>query len=115
MYLPKADVINLFRAFSERFHHSQIALEVVTEKYTRGIWKKIVEMKVKRQLGLDAGSSYKFGVKNALDLESYGDGIRVIDEWSYLEDPDTRPRILKYMGLSRTQWTITATINWTLA
>jgi O-methyltransferase involved in polyketide biosynthesis len=111
MYLPRVDVITLFRAFSERFYHSQIALEVATEKYTRGIWKKIVEMKIKRELGFDAGSSYNFGVKNALELESYGNGIKVIDEWSYVEDPDTRPRILKYMGLSRTQWTITATLN----
>ncbi len=111
MYLPRADVINLFKIFSERFHHSQIALEVVTEKYTRGIWKKIVIMKIKRELGFDAGSSYNFGVKSALELESYGSGIKVIDEWSYVEDPDTRPRILKYMGLSRTQWTVTAAIN----
>jgi len=68
-------------------------------------------MKIKRLLGLDAGSSYNFGVKNALELESYGNGIEVIDEWSYVEDPDIRPRIYKYMGISRTQWTITATIN----
>lgn len=111
MYLPKVDVINLFKTFSERFYHSQIVLEVVTEKYTRGIWKKIVIMKIKRELGFDAGSSYNFGVKNAFELESYGNGIKVIDEWSYVEDPDIRPRIRKYMGLSRTQWTITATIN----
>lgn len=111
MYLPKADVISLFKTFSERFYHSQIALEVVTEKYTRGIWKKIVEMKIKRKLGLTAGSSYNFGIRNALEIESYGKGIKVIDEWSYVEDPDMRPRIGKYLGISRTQWTITATIN----
>jgi len=111
MFLPKADVISLFRTFSERFYHSQIALEVVAEKYTRGIWKKIVIMKMKKELGFDAGSLYNFGVKNALELESYGNGIKVIDEWSYVEDPDIRPRILKYLGLSRTQWTITAAIN----
>jgi len=29
-------------------------------------------MKIKRLLGLDAGSSYNFGVKNAIELESYG-------------------------------------------
>ncbi|MDH4257808.1 MAG: class I SAM-dependent methyltransferase [Candidatus Aminicenantes bacterium] len=111
MYLPKVDVINLFKVISERFYHSQIVLEVVTEKYTRGIWKKIIIMKMKQELGFDSGSSYNFGVKNALELESYGNGIKVIDEWSYVEDHDIRPRILKYMGLSRTQWTITATIN----
>jgi methyltransferase (TIGR00027 family) len=111
MYLPKADVINLFRTFSDRFYHSQIVLEVATEKYTRGIWKKIVIMKIKRNLGFDAGSFYNFGIKNAAELESYGNGIKIIDEWSYVEDPDIRPRILKYMGISRTQWTVTASIN----
>ena len=114
MYLPGVDVINLFKTFSERFFHSQIVLEVVTEKYTRGIWKKIVVMKMKQELGLDSGSSYDFGIKNAFELESYGNGIKVIDEWAYFEDGDIRPRIYKlykYMGLSRTQWTITATIN----
>ena len=111
MYLPKADVINLFKTFSDRFYHSQIVLEVVTEKYTRGIWKKIVVMKIKRNLGFDAGSSYNFGVRQARDIESYANGIKIIGEWSYVEDDDIRPKVLKYLGLSRTQWTITATIN----
>jgi methyltransferase (TIGR00027 family) len=111
MYLPRDDVISLFKTFSERLYHSQITLEVVTEKYTRGIWKKIVIMKIKSNLGFDAGSSYNFGIKKASELESYGNGIKIIDEWSYVEDPDTRPRIYKYLGISRTQWTVTATIN----
>ncbi len=111
MYLPKADVISLFKTFSARFNHSQIALEVVTGKYTRGLWKKIIIMKMKQELGFDAGSSYNFGVKNAAELESYGNGIKVINEWSFVEDPDMRPRIYKYMGISRSQWTVTATIN----
>jgi methyltransferase (TIGR00027 family) len=111
MYLPKIDVINLFRTISEKFYDSQMVLEVVTENYTHGLWKRILILKMKRELGYDSGSSYHFGVKNASELESYGKGIKVIDEWSYVEDPDTHPRILKYIGISRTQWTITATIN----
>lgn len=111
MYLPRNDIISLFRTFSERLYNSQIALEVVTEKYTRGIWKKIVIMKIKRNLGFDAGSLYNFGIKRASELETYGEGIKVIDEWSYVEDPDVRPRIFKYLGIARTQWTVTATIN----
>jgi O-methyltransferase involved in polyketide biosynthesis len=114
MYLPKADVINLFKAFSKRFKNSQIVLEVVTEKYTRGICKKIIIRKMKQELGFDSGSSYNFGVRNARELESYGGGIKVVDEWSYFEDHDVRPQIYKlykYIGLSKTQWTVTATIN----
>jgi methyltransferase (TIGR00027 family) len=109
MYLPKAKVISLFKAFSKGFCNSQIVLEVATEKYARGVWKRIVEMKMKRQVGVK--TSYKFGIKDAHELESYANGIKVIDEWSYVEDPDMHPKILKYLGVSRTQWTVVAEIN----
>ncbi len=111
MYLEKKDVIDLFRVFATRFFRSQMVLEVVTEKYTRGFWKRMAEIKMNRELGLKAGSSYNFGIKDAHELETFADGIKVIDEWSYFEDPDIRPLILKYLGLPRTQWTVTATIN----
>ncbi|MBN1561505.1 class I SAM-dependent methyltransferase [candidate division KSB1 bacterium] len=111
MYLERDEVIRLFQAFSARFYRSQIALEVVTEKYTRGMWKKIIILKMKKEIGLDSGSSYHFGVRNARELESFASGIRVVEEWSYVKDPDIRPRLFKYLGFSRTQWTIIATIN----
>ncbi|MFH0881870.1 MAG: hypothetical protein V2A56_02715 [bacterium] len=111
MYLPKPEVISLFRAISDKFRDSRFAFEVGTEKYTKGIWKKIIVMKIKRELGLDAGMSYNFGVRSAREIESYGEGLKVIDEWSYVEDPDVRPKILKYLGLSRTQWTVTVGVN----
>ncbi len=111
MYLPKERVISLFRTISERFRDSRMALEVATEQYTKGIWKKVTVVKMRSQLGYDAGSSYQFGVRNARDLESFGPGLRVIEEWSYVDDPDVRPKILKYAGISRTQWTVVLGIN----
>ncbi len=111
MYLSQGDMINLFKALSQNFMDTQIVFEAVSDQYTKGLWKKIVILKMKRELGFDPGSSYNFGVKRASEIEAYGSGIKVIDEWSYVEDPDTRPRILKYLHLTRTQWTITATIN----
>jgi methyltransferase (TIGR00027 family) len=115
MYLPKQDVINLLKAVSQRFYQSKVIFEVVTEKYTSGMWKKIVEIKMKKALGFDAGSSYNFGVRDAQEIESYGNGIEVIDEWSYFEDKDIRPKFLRILGhfkiFSRTQWTIIASLN----
>lgn len=111
MYLNTPDVQQIFKRFSESFFRSQIIFEVVTRKYTQGVWKKIVEMKMRRNLDLEAGSSYNFGLKKAEEIEYYGSGLKVTGEWSYVEDPDVRPRILKYMGISRTQWTIIASIN----
>ena len=110
MYLPKTDVVALFRAIAGRFQGSRMVFEVVTEKYTLGVWKKLVEGKIRRQLGLNAGSSYNYGVRSAREVESYAKGLRVIEEWSYVDDPDG-PRILKYLGLSGTQWTVTVEVN----
>jgi methyltransferase (TIGR00027 family) len=115
MYLPRAGVMNIFKKLSEAFNRSQIVFETVHEKYTRGMWKKIVERKMKQQLESSAGSSYQFGLRNASEIEGFGHNIKVAEEWSYFEDPDIKPAVLKlfryFKVLSRTQWTIRALLN----
>jgi methyltransferase (TIGR00027 family) len=111
MYLPKPDVLSLFGAISNWFRDSRLVFEVATEAYTHGFMKRIVAMKIRRQTGADAGASYQFGVRSAREVESYGRGLKVLSEWSYMEDPDVRPRLLKYLGLTRQQWTVVLGVN----
>ncbi len=115
MYLPKPDVVGVFNRLAERFSRSQIVFEVVNEKYTRGLWKKSVERKMRRSAGTTAGSSYEFGLRDAREVETYGENIKVVEEWSYFEDDDIRPRFLRLFRnlkfISRTQWTIKANIG----
>jgi methyltransferase (TIGR00027 family) len=115
MYLPKADVVRIFNVLAETFSRSHIVFEVVNEKYTKGMWKKSVESKMRRSLGSEAGSSYQFGVRNARDVEAYGKDIKVVEEWSYFEDEDIQPKFFRLFRnikfLSRTQWTVKATIG----
>lgn len=115
MYLPQKEVESLFRKLSDSFSNSFIVFETVNKKYTKGIWKKMVESKMKRSLGTKAGSSYEFGVSNAKEIESFGKNINLVEEWSYFEDADIKPKILWYFRnlkfLTRTQWTIKATIG----
>jgi len=114
MYLPKDGVMSLFRRLAKSFVKSEIVFEVVNEKYTKGLWKKIVASKMST-LGTQAGSSYDFGVLDAKDIEAYGGNIKVVEEWSYFEDDDIRPSALRLFRnvkpFSRTQWTIRATIG----
>ena len=114
MYLPKDGVISLFQRLAESFVKSEIVFEVINEKYTKGLWKKIVASKMST-LGTQAGSSYDFGVRDAKDVEAYGDNIKVVEEWSYFEDEDIKPKILRLFRnlklFSRTQWTVRATIG----
>jgi len=112
MYLPEKEVIRTFTRMSETFSNSKIIFETVNKKYTRGFWKKMVEQKMKKRMGSTAGSSYNYGVKNAKEIESYHQDIKVTEEWSYFDDEDIRPSFLKLFRnirfMSRTQWTIIA-------
>lgn len=77
MYLPKDDVVMLFKRLAKSFVKSEVVFEVVNEKYTKGLWKKIVASKMST-LGTQAGSSYDFGVRDAKNIETYGKNIKVI-------------------------------------
>jgi len=115
MYLPQAEVMGLFNRLARSFSKSVIVFEVVNKKYTQGLWKKSVESKMKRSLGSEAGTSYEFGVREAKEVEAYGKAIKVVEEWSYFEDENIRPRFLRlfrhFKFMTRTQWTIKATIG----
>ena len=70
---------------------------------------------MRRSFGTEAGSSFDFGIRGPKDVESYGRGIRVVEEWSYFEDRDIRPRFLRLFRhvpfIARTLWTVKATIG----
>jgi hypothetical protein len=70
---------------------------------------------MRRSGGTEAGSSYQFGVRAAKDVEAYGKDIKVVEEWSYYEEKDIRPRALalfrNFKLMTRTQWTVKAMIG----
>jgi methyltransferase (TIGR00027 family) len=115
MYLPPAEVVGLFNKLARSFSNSEIVFEVVNKRYTQGFWKKSVESKMKRNLGSEAGASFQFGVREAREIETYDPAIKVVEEWSYFEDEDIRPKFLKlfrsFKFMTRTQWTIKAAIG----
>jgi methyltransferase (TIGR00027 family) len=115
MYLEESDAISLFRRLAGTFSGSQLVFEIIQKKYTRGFRKKMVESRIQRASGTAAGESYNFGIKEAGEIETYANNIRVVDEWSYFEDPDIRPGFLRlfrhFRSFARTQWTIRARID----
>lgn len=116
MYLPEDIVGQLFKRLTETFSDSCFVFEVVHKKYTKGLWKKIVEMKMKNNTGSEAGSSFNSGIEQATDIEKFGSGIRIMEEWSYFEDPDIKPALLYHLRnvkfFTRTQWTVKAFIGY---
>lgn len=76
-YLPKQEAIRLLQAISQKFYRSQFVLDMAREKYTKGLWKKIIKLEA-RAWGLDI--SIGFGIKKPSDIESYGNGFKVIGD-----------------------------------
>jgi len=77
-WIPPEDAIRLFKEIGERFYQSQLVLDMVPEKYTLGIWKKLVRLHSRIDMGLDV--SWVFGIKDPHNIEAYGNGLKVIGE-----------------------------------
>jgi O-methyltransferase involved in polyketide biosynthesis len=75
MYLPKQDVTRLLQVIARRFNRSQLVLDIAPEKYTKGIWKRLLSLEAK-VWGLDV--SMVFGMNDPRDIESYANGFKVI-------------------------------------
>ncbi len=75
MFLPKPDVIKLFRRLAQRFTHSQFVFDVVSDKYLRGFWKVLLRLETKINWRLNV--SWVSGIQNPGEVESYAPGLSV--------------------------------------
>jgi O-methyltransferase involved in polyketide biosynthesis len=78
MWFSPQDATRLIREIGERFYRSQLVLDMVPEKYTKGIWKQLIRLHSRIDWGLDV--SWDFGIKDPHDIEAYGKGLKVIGE-----------------------------------
>jgi O-methyltransferase involved in polyketide biosynthesis len=74
-YLPKQEATRLLQEIARRFNRSQLVLDMAPEKYTKGLWKRLIFLE-SRVWGIDV--SFVYGINNPRDIESYGNGLKVI-------------------------------------
>ncbi len=77
MYLPKPDATKLLQEIARGFHQSQLVLELIPEKYTKGFLHKLMGLAFRLLMGMNI--SFVFGVQEPREIESYGRGLKVID------------------------------------
>ena len=78
MWFPEREAIRLFKEIGEKFYRSQLVVDMVPERYTQGIWKKLIRLHSRIDWDLDV--AWDFGIKDVHDLEAYGNGLKVIGE-----------------------------------
>lgn len=77
-WLLPQDAKRIIKEIGEKFHRSQLVVDMALEKYTKGIWKELFRLHARIDFGLDV--SWVYGIKNTHDIESYGNGLNVIGE-----------------------------------
>ncbi len=80
MYLPEPAVRQLLQRLAQRFEQSQLVVDVMPEKYTRGLWKQLIALESRYTWGLE--TAYVFGLDRPRDLEAYAPGLNVLGEAS---------------------------------
>jgi O-methyltransferase involved in polyketide biosynthesis len=76
-YLPKQDVIGLVQAIARGFNRSQLVADMAPEKYTKGLWKRIIQLHG-HAWGIDVG--FVSGIGSPREIESYANGLKVIGQ-----------------------------------
>lgn len=110
MYLQPSELIPWFKKIAVDFPGSELLFETVTEKYTRGINQRIVEFKLRKEIGVEGDVSYHFGLKDSRDLEKISAKFQWIQDWSYFDEKHPKAKAMNWMGKFKmfkyVQWTV---------
>ncbi len=88
-YLEPSEVKTLFKKIGENFPQSEIFFDVCGEK--------TVKMMSKHSGIQDWNVQLKSGFKSGHDLETWGIGFQLLEEWFYPDDPDAKRGLMKLM------------------
>ena len=110
MYLEADKVKSLVLELQKRFPGSELACEVVNQRWLSPIMKSMLRAKLRRGVNIGEDADYHFGLRDSRDMETWNPGIQLLDDWCYFE---TNHAKLGWMRLFRknklflrTQWTV---------
>jgi methyltransferase (TIGR00027 family) len=110
MYLPPDRVRALILALRSRFPGSELVFETVNSAWLKPWLKWMVNLKMQKELGLGKGTEFHFGIRDGCELEEWSPGIRLLEEWSTLDEDEPRiglvRRFRRWKLLRRTLWTV---------
>jgi len=109
MYCEEKDVKALFRQLQMKFRNPEIVFEAVNKKWLSGWRRKVMEIKLKKEMKLGEATLFRFGISDSDEIETWEPGYRLLEEWSYFDSPNIS-FLLKLFGqigtVRKTQWTV---------
>ena len=89
MYFDEAQIRSLVVSLRERYPGSELACDAFSPFAVRMTNRRMARSKL--------GARYNWGLSHAKDIEAWGDGIRLLDEWFPLSSPEPRLGHLRWM------------------
>lgn len=115
MYCKEQDVKKLFLILQKKLKNPEIVFEVFNSKWLKGWRKKMMEFKLKKELKLGEGAIFQFGIPDSNSVELWNNGIKLIDDWSYLDSDELNSKLLKRFrnieSFRKIQWTVHYKLN----
>ncbi|HEX7712392.1 MAG TPA: class I SAM-dependent methyltransferase [Bacillota bacterium] len=108
MYLPESEVQKLLLQLQARFPGSELACEVSNRYWVQKMQSGHYRRKFQKQLYLDEGAVFRFGISNGKELETWNEGIDLLDEWTYFDEHEKKLGWYNWFGqielLRKVQW-----------
>jgi O-methyltransferase involved in polyketide biosynthesis len=109
-YLPQAAVDGLVAGLAARFPGAVLLADVFPRVAARMLDTRYGRWKVKRQLHMSGSLPILSGLSGSRDWEALAPGVRFVDEWSFLDEPDLKPGWLRATrglpGMRHVHWVV---------
>ena len=110
MYLDAGKVKDLVLELQKRFPGSELACEVVNKRWLSPMMKTMLHAKLRQGTKIGESADFHFGISDGREMETWHDGIQLLDEWCYFETNHTKLGLLRLFRKNqlflRTQWTV---------
>lgn len=85
MYLPSPELFELLRAMQKQFSGSELVCEMASRYWVEN-WNWAIRYKLQRHFYMRDQAAFHSGLASAQELEKLVPGLKVLDEWSYLDE-----------------------------
>ena len=110
MYLPEADLRRLIGTLADRFPQSELVAEMFNRYWLQEATSAAIDERLRGQLHFGESARFVSGIEEADELLRWHPGIRLIDEWSFVDENEPklgRLRKLRHFPLLRKrQWVV---------
>jgi len=110
MYLGPDEVRALVTALAERYPGSELVAEVANTRIVRIMRGRFGRGKFRRQFGLSGDVVYEFGLDRSRDMEAWGPGISLLDDWTYYDEKEPKLGVTNWFA----RWPLVHWAQWTV-